>query len=152
MKRIGFLCVLFFSFPLLAFASGSGACSYHGGVDCEAGPNWDGTAQCYDGYSSSVQYSAIDECNPYAGFVALSDQSSCDYFIVKEASGDYALLQHWQGYSPQKGDLVYGDIDGYGFKYAYFTNAMSQDYIYTEDYWLTPYEAVKEYLDYCQYE
>ncbi len=41
----------------------SGACSYHGGVDCSAGPHFDGSAICNDGWvDSSVFYSNIEKC------------------------------------------------------------------------------------------
>jgi len=40
----------------------SGACSYHGGVDCNAGASLGGYAQCYDGTISSVLFSAMAEC------------------------------------------------------------------------------------------
>lgn len=41
----------------------SGACSYHGGVDCSAGAAADGSVICNDGWTdSSVQYSDMDEC------------------------------------------------------------------------------------------
>ena len=37
--------------------SKSGACSYHGGVDCTAGPDTDGSVICNDGWrNSSVTY------------------------------------------------------------------------------------------------
>lgn len=61
---------LFFSFLFLgtlfaiapAFAT-SGACSWHGGVNCSVGPSLGGYAQCYDGSISSVPYSMMSECN-----------------------------------------------------------------------------------------
>jgi hypothetical protein len=45
-----------------AFAA-SGACSGHGGVDCSAGQDSDGSVICYDGWeNSSVQYSSMVMC------------------------------------------------------------------------------------------
>jgi hypothetical protein len=41
----------------------SGACSYHDGVDCSAGADWDGSVICNDGWrDSSVQYSNMTSC------------------------------------------------------------------------------------------
>ena len=44
--------------------SSSGACSYHGGVNCSAGANLDGGVTCNDGWTdSSVSYSSVKECS-----------------------------------------------------------------------------------------
>lgn len=53
--------ILVLSFLVLSIASNaqatSGACSYHGGVDCSAGADYDGSVICNDGWSdSSVGY------------------------------------------------------------------------------------------------
>lgn len=41
----------------------SGACSYHGGVNCAAGADYDGSAICNDGWrDSSVSYADMTEC------------------------------------------------------------------------------------------
>ena len=50
---------LFGAIPVLA-ATGSGACSWHGGVSCGAGSDWDGSVICKDGWrDSSVDYSDV---------------------------------------------------------------------------------------------
>ncbi len=49
----------------------SGACSWHGGVSCSAGSDWDGSVVCFDGWKdSSVSYSSTcskgaDTCPMY---------------------------------------------------------------------------------------
>jgi len=44
----------------------SGACSYHSGVNCGAGPDWDGSAICNDGWrDSTVSYLSSKECENY---------------------------------------------------------------------------------------
>lgn len=44
----------------------SGACSGHGGVNCSAGADFDGSVICYDGWrSSSVSYSNMVSCSSY---------------------------------------------------------------------------------------
>jgi hypothetical protein len=57
---LGILCSMFFALPALAT---SGACSSHGGVDCSAGPDSDGSVICVDGWlNSSVSYSSMKKC------------------------------------------------------------------------------------------
>lgn len=48
--------------PHTSFAT-SGACSYHGGVDCSAGASLTGNAICSDGYISSTSYYLTAECS-----------------------------------------------------------------------------------------
>lgn len=60
MKKI--LLYLLILLPGLAFAT-SGACSGHGGVDCGAGRDYDGSVICSDGWrKSSVSYSSMVKC------------------------------------------------------------------------------------------
>ena len=53
-----------FLIPVFVFAaSGSEACSWHGGVNCSAGADWDGSVVCNDGWrSSTVLFSGMVEC------------------------------------------------------------------------------------------
>lgn len=63
-KRLGFALLVWASVPILALAT-SGACSYHGGVSCSAGADWDGSVICNDGWrDSSVSYSSMAMCLP----------------------------------------------------------------------------------------
>ena len=62
MKKI--LILTFFSlfFPLLSFAV-QGTCSSHGGVSCSAGPDYDGSPVCNDGWrDSSEEYYMTQMC------------------------------------------------------------------------------------------
>lgn len=55
--------ISFFFMASMAFAV-SGACSSHGGVDCNAGEDWDGSVICNDGWrDSSVLYDSMAKCN-----------------------------------------------------------------------------------------
>lgn len=66
-RPLGFLAVAIGTFFIVpaAFAT-SGACSSHGGVDCSAGPDIDGSVICYDGWEdSSVAYSSMVMCQGY---------------------------------------------------------------------------------------
>jgi hypothetical protein len=57
----------------------SGACSYHGGVDCSAGANLYGKVVCNDGWTnSSVYFSDVDECK--------SGESDCPIYIRDQDS------------------------------------------------------------------
>ena len=57
MKKILVILVLIIaSFSLIqSVQATSGACSYHGGVSCGAGPDWDGSAICNDGWRDSSE-------------------------------------------------------------------------------------------------
>ncbi|KPJ56553.1 hypothetical protein AMJ49_04560 [Parcubacteria bacterium DG_74_2] len=56
--------ILLFSFLLILDTEAtSGACSWHGGVNCFAGPDWDGSVICNDGWKdSTVSFYSADEC------------------------------------------------------------------------------------------
>lgn len=51
-SALGVLLVLVLSLPGSASAV-SGTCSWHGGVNCSIGPDWDGSAICNDGWTDS---------------------------------------------------------------------------------------------------
>ena len=56
------LSFILLSLPGFAFAA-SGACSGHGGVDCSAGRDSDGSVICNDGWeNSSVSYASMKMC------------------------------------------------------------------------------------------
>jgi hypothetical protein len=72
-------------------AAGSGACSYHGGVDCEAGADWDGSAVCQDGWrNSSVLYK--DVCSSSDKKVYLTDRKEYDQAIQEIEKTKKAFL------------------------------------------------------------
>jgi Putative peptidoglycan binding domain len=65
MKKISIAIIGLLSFSLLSgtVSATSGACSYHGGVNCSSGPNYNGNVICNDGFvNSSVLFSDTDEC------------------------------------------------------------------------------------------
>jgi hypothetical protein len=83
------LIVIFFAFsPNNSFAI-SGACSYHGGVNCSAGQDYDGSVTCNDGTrDSSVAYGDMSMCKslspslsdlcPLPFIAGATRMSSCD--------------------------------------------------------------------------
>lgn len=62
-KYIYLTLILFFLINLNSVGAVSGTCSYHGGVDCSAGSDWDGSAICSDGWRDSSEiYSSVFIC------------------------------------------------------------------------------------------
>ena len=87
---IGFLIIL----PLTSYAD-SGACSWHGGVDCAAGPGIYGQVICNDGWTgSSVSYSSMSECQPTTTDSCTSLLPDCDPSsydtLISQAEGNAA--------------------------------------------------------------
>lgn len=89
MKNILFLTLLIITTPIAAFAystDGSGACSFHSGVNCSAGSHTDGSTICNDGWvDSSVKYYEVQECRdnsmmqcPTPHLSGYSEYSSCE--------------------------------------------------------------------------
>ncbi len=71
-----FTTAFLFSVSNLTFAT-SGACSYHLGVNCSAGPHYDGSVTCNDGWNdSSVKYRDMIECQTASSCPVYLDQQS----------------------------------------------------------------------------
>ena len=92
---LGLFLGLQFSTPLV-YAT-SGACSSHGGVNCSAGADSDGSVICYDGWEdSSVSYSSMVMCDDdydydYSYVDEEEEEEVVDYNAVCEASyGEHA--------------------------------------------------------------
>ena len=61
-KKSFLILILVLFFPSISFAT-QGACSYHSGVNCSAGPSYSGKVQCNDGWiNSSVYFVDAVEC------------------------------------------------------------------------------------------
>lgn len=61
-KLLSLTLVSFLALPAFVFAA-SGACSGHGGVNCSAGSDSDGSVICMDGWrNSSVSYASMVKC------------------------------------------------------------------------------------------
>jgi len=90
------LFLLAITLPATSFAT-SGACSYHGGVNCDAGPGPLGQSVCNDGsVDSSVLYYSNNEClgNPAA---------SCVYPVPQCTEGQYESLKAQLGAYEEQG-------------------------------------------------
>src|SRR3989344_8470697 len=61
-----FACVLVLGFwgaSVLPVHAVEGTCSWHGGINCAAGADWDGSAICNDGWRDSTErYSSAQMC------------------------------------------------------------------------------------------
>jgi len=69
---LGGLCLV----PAVSYAAtGSGACSWHDGVDCSAGPDYDDSVICEDGWKdSTVAYGDVCEEAPKAIYIYNCDE------------------------------------------------------------------------------
>lgn len=88
-KFIGFLFIAAISlFFVPAVFATSGACSSHGGVNCAAGPDADGSVICTDGWlNSSVEYSSMVMCEGTpapANTSSFSDITNYEYSTAVE--------------------------------------------------------------------
>lgn len=90
---VGLSIILLLGVSHAAFAT-SGECSYHGGVDCSAGPNFEGYAVCNDGWVSSVLYSDTEECQqqtnpcPAPVVIGCTDQSELQIYENEQAQDE----------------------------------------------------------------
>ena len=80
--------------------------------------------------------------------VVVYKKSGCDYFIVETNMG-YALLEWYAGNDPDKGDIIIGNFESYGFKDIYNLTADSELRVWVEDYWMSKEEALEQYFEYC---
>lgn len=89
MKKIKILILISFLIPINIYAT-SGACSYHGGVDCTK-KYTQLKVVCNDGWTdSSVNYSDMQECKLKLNTCAYPTQTRCDVSSI-ETQRDNAL-------------------------------------------------------------
>lgn len=74
--NIALIFVGLFLIPQVSFAT-SGACSYHGGVNCSAGSGPLGNAICNDGVESSTSYYDAQECSVNRSYCIAPLKSYC---------------------------------------------------------------------------
>ncbi|MES2023856.1 MAG: hypothetical protein V4439_04175 [Patescibacteria group bacterium] len=90
MKKIILFVLFSFIIPTISVFATSGACSYHGGVNCSVGATYTGKVQCNDGWvNSSVYFSDTDECRT-------TSYDSCPqivYGLSCSTESDYARVQ-----------------------------------------------------------
>lgn len=81
--------------------------------------------------------------------VVAYNASGCDYFIVENAGGDYALLEWYGGHDPNMGDRVVGEFESYGFTDIINLAAGTSTRVWVEDYWLSRASVVRLYTEKC---
>lgn len=93
MKAKAIFILSFLLFPAISLAT-SGACSYHGGVNCTAGSDYDGSVVCNDGWrESSVLFSnscqsqtktcSVSALNAYLAFTGASGSSDAEWKMAE---------------------------------------------------------------------
>lgn len=82
--------------------------------------------------------------------VSLGDYSSgCDYYLIEDSTGSYTLAEWYGGVSPDRGDIVVGDLHSYGFKDLYdITNGLSTR-VWLDDWLLSRNRAAEKLTDKC---
>jgi hypothetical protein len=75
--------------------------------------------------------------------------SGCDYFIVATKSA-YDVLEWYGGHDPDKGDILIGGFESYGFHDIYDETADDDLRVWTEDYDLTKEDALEKLTDQCE--
>lgn len=102
---LGALLFLVFSVPVFAT---SGACSGHGGVNCAAGPDSDGSVICNDGWTgSSVSYSSMSSCSGYTTTYSIPTYTNPTYTTCPSNSTYSYLYEECQcnyGYEVDEND------------------------------------------------
>lgn len=75
-------------------------------------------------------------------------RSGCDYFIADGPNG-YYILEWYGGYDPEKGDGIFGEIRGYGFRDVLYSNGR-EGRLYVDDYSLGQSSAIEKIRDRCK--
>lgn len=75
-------------------------------------------------------------------------ESGCDSYIIQTPNG-YALVESFGGNDPEKGDMISGEYQKYGFNDAYNVTADSETRVWVEDYALPKSEVVAKYAEKC---
>ncbi len=75
--------------------------------------------------------------------------SGCDYFLVYTRNG-YDLLEWYGGSDPDKGDILIGGYESYGFHDVYDDTLDESVRVWTEDYALSKTEDLEQLTDKCE--
>jgi hypothetical protein len=76
--------------------------------------------------------------------------SGCDYFMVQTRQ-DYAVLEWYGGHDPDKGDVMIGNVNSYGFKnFIYADDDDKTTKVYVEDYGLNREDALDKLIEECE--
>lgn len=86
-----------------------GTCSYHGGVNCSAGADWDGSAICNDGWRDSTEdYYSQKICtqNLHYCSTAVSQELSAKYKLDELYAAAHTACSGYEQYSPDADDTI----------------------------------------------
>jgi hypothetical protein len=75
--------------------------------------------------------------------------SGCDYFLVQTLLG-YDLLEWYGGHDPDKGDILVGNYESYGFHDIIDETDDESIHIYTDDYQLSKADALEKLTEKCE--
>jgi hypothetical protein len=75
--------------------------------------------------------------------------SGCDYFVVQTKYG-YDVLEWYGGHDPDKGDILIGNYEAYGFHDILDETADESIRVWTEDYQLTKSDALDKLTEHCE--
>jgi len=128
--------------PSMADAT-SGACSYHGGVNCSAGSDYDGSVICKDGWrDSSVKYKDANECTSIVTCEYPSTPSCNLSDILKQKETALCSNRALQGRSGMLGSPM-GTAQQQNIKDQY-----DEEYSYCQRQW-DLYELEKKEFNQC---
>lgn len=74
--------------------------------------------------------------------------SSCDWFVVETSQG-MVLLEWYGGNSPDVGDVIVGELSGYGMRDLFNISADSEVRVWQEDYMMSKEDALEELYNEC---
>jgi|JI6StandDraft_1071083.scaffolds.fasta_scaffold1179755_1 hypothetical protein len=97
----------------------------------------------------TVNPNPTTELNGAIKCVVVLHPSGCDYFICATAD-DYLVLEWYGGNDPDKGDLLVGNFNSYGFVDGYNLTQEKSLKVWVEDYWLSKESAIEKFKDKCE--
>lgn len=135
--NIALFLLIFFAASVNSANATSGACSWHGGVNCAAGPDWDGSVICNDGWrDSSVSYYSMDKCQyNYYNYPSTPDCPLMSYYdslsgSCKCFSGYVVDIDFLGNQTCVSGDTKCREEYGYGARYNSLINKCECSYGY----------------------
>lgn len=83
------------------------------------------------------------------GVTVVAYQSGCRGYFIGDGPSGYFLLEWYGGYDPSVGDVMIGDLAGYGFKDVFYPAIGSQGRVYVDDYLLSRERVIEKYREKC---
>jgi hypothetical protein len=75
--------------------------------------------------------------------------SGCDYLVVETRTG-YAVLEWFGGNDPDKGDMIVGNFESFGFKDVLNETSEAAIHIWVEDFALSKASALEKLVELCE--